>query len=477
MRRSYPGGGILGAAVDFLERLSERDRERFVGAASVVRLARGEYLMRRGERGGDVYRVSEGELEIIDNRQQPAVVLNVVGKGEMVGEMGFLEDLVRTADVRAAEATVCQRWDRGSLLRVLDADPVFGATFYKALAGFAVHRARSITTTAMTGTLGAARAGSESTFARARELATWARTEMGKVEPLIRRDRAAARESLGVLLRSLMRELQSRFGRVSAVDQEAAGSLVAEELLPYVMRSHLGELANARVEGWCADFWTIGHISSRKPTGDGPLGEMIDEWALDLPTARGMRERRALAGSLVTECLPSVPPLRLLALGVNSASLLAPHLGTLGRMGGELVCLDPAEEARSLLDSDLASRPRGLRLSHQLEDLAQVFAGRSRFRHVDKHVVVADCLLEYLPETAAVAMLRACAAMLAPGGYVVVTAAAPAEDDLLFRYLLKWPVIRRSKAALTGLLESAGFGEVRAYEAGSAGLAAVGRRP
>lgn len=462
--------------MDFLERLTERDRERFVGAANVVRLARGEYLMRRGERGGDVYRVAEGELEIIDNRQQPAVVLNVIGKGEMVGEMGFLEDLVRTADVRAADTSVCQRWDRGSLLRVLDADPVFAATFYKALAGFAVHRARSITTTAMTGTLGASKGGSESSLARARELATWARTEMGKVEPLIRRDRAAAREALGVLLRSLMREVHARFGRVSAADQDAAGRLLAEELLPYMMRSHLGELANARVEGWCADVWTIGHLSSRRPTGDGPLGEMLDEWALDLPTAKGLRERRALAGALVTECLPDTPPLRLLALGVNSASLLAPQVATLGRMGGEVVCLDPAEEARSVMESDLAHRPRSLRLSHLAEDLAAVFRGQSRYKHVDKHLVVADCVLEYLPETAAVAMLRAAFNMLTPGGYLVVTAVAPADDDLLFRYLLKWPVIRRTRAALTGLLDSAGFVEVRAYEAGSAGLVAVGRR-
>lgn len=462
--------------MDFLERLSDRDRERFAGAASVVRLARGEYLMRRGERGGDVYRVAEGELEIIDNRQQPAVVLNVIGKGEMVGEMGFLEDLVRTADVRAADATVCQRWDRGSLLRVLEGDPAFAANFYKALAGFAVHRARAITTTAMTGTLGGSKGGSESVVARARDLANSIRQAMARLEPVIRRDRQAAHDEVLRVMRQLTIDVNARFGRVSAEEQDAAGALIAQELLPYLMRSHLGELANDRVEGWCADFWTIGHIASRKPMGDGPLGEMLDEWGLDLPTSRGLRERRALAGSLVTECLPALPPLRVLAVGANSASLLAPHLDFLGRMGGEITCIDSSDDARGVVDADLASRPRSLRLNRLREDLAAVVNGDTQHRHVDKHVIVADCVLEYLPETAAVTFLRLLRGMLSPGGHVVVTALAPSDDELVYRYCFKWPTIRRSRAAFADLVESAGFAGVRAYDAGSAGLVVAARR-
>ena len=121
--------------MDFLERFAERHRDRLVGVATTVRLARGEFLLRRGERGGDVFRVAEGELEVIDNRTQPIIVLDVIGRGGVVGEMSFLEDSVRNADVRTPDGAICQRWDRAALLRILDQEAAFAAEFYRVLAG------------------------------------------------------------------------------------------------------------------------------------------------------------------------------------------------------------------------------------------------------------------------------------------------------------------------------------------------------
>lgn len=464
--------------MDFLERMSDRDRERFIAAATIVRFARGEFVIRRGERGGDVYRVNEGELEIIDSRQQPAVVLSVIGRGQMVGEMGFLEEQVRTADVRATDATVCQRWDRGSLLRVLEGDPTFAAAFYRALAGFAVDRARTITTTAMTGSLaGAKTGGSESAAASAKRLAAEVRDELAAIEPQLRRDRPAAEARLQRALANLAARTEAMFGRVPWADQDAAGSEIARELHPYIMQSHLGETANDRVEGWCADGWSIAHISAHKPKGDGALGELVDAWLQELPSSKGLRERRALAAELVAESLPPTPPFRMLCVGVNSATLLNGQMSAFGRMGGEVICIEPSTDALAVADSDLSARPRTMKLKLIPDDLASFCLGRPGGRHPPQNIVILDCLLEYLPEAIAVTCLRTAVAQLPPGGVVIATSMAPASDDLLYRYLLRWPMIRRSKAALAGLMAGAGTHSIRVYEAGGAGLVAIGTRP
>ncbi len=462
--------------MDFLERLAERDRERLLAVATTVRLARGEYLIRRGERGGDFYRLVEGELEVIDSRQQPAVVLDVIGRGHMVGEMGFLHEQTRTADVRAGETSVCQRWDRGALLRVLEADPPFAAAFYRALAGLAVERSRTITTNAMMGALAGGRgAGSESAAQQARVLASRVREMLVELEPLIRRDKVAANQRVLAALHSFQVEVESTFARLGREEQDAAGKELARELHPYVMRSHFGEMANDRVDRWVGDPWSIAHVAAHKPEGDGALGEMIDGWLMDLPSARALRERRALAAQLVSESLPTHPPARLLALGANSGCLLVEELDRLARLGGaEIVCLEGSRDALQVVETRLQGRPRNVRLRLVQSDLGALCRGKLRLAYPPQDVVVIDGLLEFLPERVVVTLLGAIVRQLGPHGRVVLTAMAPAADDLIFRHLLMWPMVRRSLPTLRDLLESAGLAEVRAYEAGSAGLVAVG---
>lgn len=462
--------------MDFLDRLGERDRERLLAVATTVRLARGEYLIRRGERGGDFYRLVDGELEVIDNRQQPAVVLDVIGRGQMVGEMGFLHEQPRTADVRAGETSVCQRWDRGSLLRVLDADPPFAASFYRALAGLAVERSRTITTTAMMGALAGGRgAGGESAAQQARVLAARVKEMFAEVEPLIRRDRPAAAQRVLAALHTFQAELDSTFARLGREEQQAAGAELAKELHPYIMRSHFGEMVNDRADSWVGSPGGVAHLVAHKPAGDGPLGEMIDAWFLDLPTSRALRERRALAAQIASECLPEAPPARVLCLGANSGCLLTGELDRFARLGsGEIVCLDGSREALRVVEAELAARPRSVRLRTVHTDLAAVCRGHTRLAWPAQDVVVIDGLLEFLPERVVVGLLRVVIGQLAPHGRVVLTAMAPAPDDLIYRHLLRWPMIRRTLPTLRDLLASAGISEVRAYEAGSAGLVAVG---
>lgn len=461
--------------MDFLGRLPERDRDRLVASATSVRLARGEYLIRRGERGGDIYRVIEGELEVIDQRTQPAVVLDVLGRGAMVGEMAFLDEQARTADVRAAELAVVQRWDRGSLLRILDADPSFAAAFYRALAGMAVERARSVTTTAVSGGLGPQRSSIHSeAAAQGEEVAQRVRDRLEQIEAVVRRDPAIARRDMLTALHGFEETFRTVLGRLGAEDAMAAGEAAGHELHPYVVRARLGDLCRTRPAGHSGDLETLAHIGAGVAVGEGLTGEAMDGWLLNLPSIRGMRERRAFASSILPELLSGPPPFRVLAVGAASARLVAEHVASLGRLGAEVACVDSSRDALTATDAELTRRPTRVRVKLAQVDIASLALERAQLRLPGQHVVVVDGLTDSLPERAAVGLMRWVRQQLVPGGQALVTALAPAPDEGIVRFLLSWPILRRSGDAVSELLAAAGLQTVRRYDAAGTGIVTVG---
>lgn len=71
--------------------------KRVAGRAGQIDFAAGEVLCRDGEPGNSVYLVASGELEVLKG----SVVLAVISRGDMVGEMAVLTGDVRNATVRA----------------------------------------------------------------------------------------------------------------------------------------------------------------------------------------------------------------------------------------------------------------------------------------------------------------------------------------------------------------------------------------
>lgn len=465
--------------MDFLDRFSPRDRERLLAAATTLRLGRGQLLLRRGERGGDLFRVAEGELEVVDTRSQPVIVLDVVGRGNLVGEMSFLQENVRSADVRAPEGATCLRWERAALLRLFEQEPLLGAGFYRALATLLAERNRATVTNAVAGGMGAAAIPrgptNDAASADGRALAVALCSRFMELEPLLRRDRAAAERELGTALRNFQAALGEALARMSDEDGREAGRVVSRELHPYTMRSHLGELALDRDGGALAAHPMLAHVLANRVGGDGPLGELIDAWLLGLPTCKGLRERAALALGAVLDAMDGEPPFRVLV--VNAAGGLVPALveQLRGRAAAEITCIDGDRAALAGVEAAVGARPRELRVRLVQDDLGALCLGRSTIRFAPQQILVLDALLEHLPERVVASLLQWARGHLAPGGALVATALLPSADDPVFRHVLDWPLVRRTRASTVRLLESSGFSEVRAYEAAGAGLVVTAR--
>lgn len=450
--------------MSFLDDFDEPYRSRFQAAGSLLEIARGEHLLRRGEPGGDVYLVQTGELEVVDTRTTPEVILSTLGPGTVVGEMAFVDNAPRSADVRASSDVVVTRWARDDLRTLFDRQPRLAATFFECVARLAARRMRRLTQDALVGAIrGGPRSqvntpGQERVRSEALHIAERTKTGLLHAEDALARqpeDDAAL-----LALNRVLERLQSDMAELvhahsSVVELEAATQLLGRELHPYLIRSGLAARCIRRRQGVSGTAEILAHVLVNQPSGDGRLGEHLDRWLLSRPTNRALRALRRPTLQLLEESLPRHRNRRVLVVNAGTGSLVAEILQTLSHPPTRVTVIDQSREALAFLDAGTSGRPRGVDLVTHQENLAR-FAMGSRNRQLPRQdAIILHGLLEYLPDRLASSLLEVARDLLQPSGTVIATALASSPDEPMFSWLLGWPTVRRSPGAMRRIIRAA----------------------
>jgi CRP-like cAMP-binding protein len=98
-------------------------------------VADGEYVMREGDIGADMFVIQSGQVTISKRMAGRDVVLATLGKGEFFGEMSLLESLPRDADARAVGEVRLLVLRPGGLLVRIRRDPTFAIEMLHRLSG------------------------------------------------------------------------------------------------------------------------------------------------------------------------------------------------------------------------------------------------------------------------------------------------------------------------------------------------------
>lgn len=85
--------------------LSEDDLRDLGEAITTQKLKKGEMLFEEGDQGETAYVIDTGEIEILKISEERQVLLNVLGPGDVFGEMALLDESPRMAGARAGSAT------------------------------------------------------------------------------------------------------------------------------------------------------------------------------------------------------------------------------------------------------------------------------------------------------------------------------------------------------------------------------------
>ena len=99
------------------------DRESFARVAARIHTlsyAPGEVIIRQGDRADRFYILTQGEVEVVQERADgPPSVLRRLGRGEGFGEIGLLQNVRRTATVRALSPVTSLALDRDAFLEMI----------------------------------------------------------------------------------------------------------------------------------------------------------------------------------------------------------------------------------------------------------------------------------------------------------------------------------------------------------------------
>jgi len=144
--------------LSILGQLSDDDVEWLVQNGTRQHSAAGTVLITAGQPVSHLYIVLHGEVVV----QLPnGVQLARLGEGEVLGEMSLVDQAPPTASVLVAEAAVFLAVEQRALRRQIDAQPLFAAHLYRAIAAFLAMRMRATTATLGYGESGPARLADE----------------------------------------------------------------------------------------------------------------------------------------------------------------------------------------------------------------------------------------------------------------------------------------------------------------------------
>jgi CRP-like cAMP-binding protein len=450
--------------MSFLDRFTTEHRQLFESEATVLDVPKGQYLLRRGEPGGDVYVIQAGSLEVVDNRTTPEVILTVLEEGAVVGEMAFVDDSPRSADVRAGQDAQVLRWARDDLRALLSRQPVLASEFFQSVARLASDRIRALTSHAISGALTRTETRSAAGLAHvrdeARRIAENAKEGFLETETRLRQDPMdqAAQQRVKDLLDRLQEEVRILFTSNKEIEAgQAAARILCRELHPYLVRSSLAERCIRRQQGASGTAEVLSHVLVDTAGGDGQMGELLDRWLLDRPMLKALRRFREPTLELVQAALPRHRNRRLLIVNAATGSLVASLAHAVSQLPTVITVVDQSREALAFLHAGLSLRPRAVELNTVQENLAGFAMGRHRNAFPLQDVVLLHGLVEYMPDRIAVSMLSVARQLLAPHGTVIVCAVGPSDDEELLDWVLSWPTVRRTREATQRLFAAAGM--------------------
>jgi CRP-like cAMP-binding protein len=108
--------------------------ERLAAYSRLTRYARGEALFRKGDDGAGLIVVTAGGIKVVlPSAEGQEIVLNVIGPGEVVGEIALLDGQPRTADCVAIAPTETLSLDRRDFLPLLQSRAEVGLAMIEVL--------------------------------------------------------------------------------------------------------------------------------------------------------------------------------------------------------------------------------------------------------------------------------------------------------------------------------------------------------
>jgi CRP-like cAMP-binding protein/SAM-dependent methyltransferase len=454
---------------ELLDELTESQVAWILEHGSEIQVQAGTTLVAEDGDVDAIYFVIDGLLHA-RTRALGGRTLAVLGPGEIVGEMSFVDRQQASASVVAAEDTRVLVQPRSTLEAGLDADPLFAARFYRALAAIASRRLRS-----MDARLGSAADGADEQQA---PLLQGVKTAVDQFKEILMEADKVAMQSSGQVPEALASTIGERFQALTEMlhgaggedsdcagcsgFQEQVGRMVQRELLPFLLMTGVAERMYAKPRGYPGDFSTIEMVYRDEAAGTGRLGPLLDRCFLLTPAARAIRSRRQMISAEIRKTIDrhgSVPA-QIMAMSCGPATEVFDVCEAL---------VDPATMARfALIDVDFQALlfledqvyrhglSKIVTMTHK--NLIYMALGRTPLDVADQDLVYSLGLIDHFNDNMVVRIIDHVHSILKPGGRLVLGTFHPRNrSKALFDHVLEWSMVHRTEDDMNQLFQRSRF--------------------
>jgi hypothetical protein len=450
--------------LEFLGELEPDTRTWILSVGVERQLEPGQVLVQESRAGSSLSLVLTGTAVV-----SPALELAdfpVLGPGDIVGDMAFLENEPHTATVAAAERLHVLDVSYADLHRKIARDPKFGQDLYRALARAAARRFRDRERHWYATPNEASDAAKlwrkiEPPLGRMKVLLQAGDHEalrQGSLSPQTKASILAAFHEAEYLANDLLGASSAWEPRV----RDAVGARVQSELLPYVLMSSNGERWYSKPRGYAGDYLTIAWMYENDPRGTGRLGPVIDEALLEMAAPRAVRNRRAILAaeirSTIRNCQDRPAHVTSLASGPAQEILdVASTASEAARLRATLVDIDPEALAYVRARCEMGRTPFQITLVEA--NLIHLATGRRRIDLAPQDLIYSIGLIDYFSDEFVINLMNLIYDLLKVGGRAILGNFHPRNvSKALMDYLVEWQLIHRTEDDLNRLYRSSKFG-------------------
>ena len=457
----------MSSATTLLELFTDDDVD-WMLANEERHVALGERVISAGEPVEAIYLLLEGVLGVVGSDEDEQ--LDVVGPGDIVGEMSFVERQTPARSVAALEASTLLVVPHDALHARADADPAFAARLYRALALLISRRFRRASADL------AARG--VASFDDDAERASWELVTAGVEhvkDTLLAANQAAIKNGgqvpedvaaqVASLVEALYPAMEQAIGDAAPGSEqfkEQAGIRIQRELIPYVLLTKNAARTYTKPRGYAGDFLTIEWMYEARPGGVEPLGPLLDACLFELPASVAVRNRRGLLAEEINGVVA--------ARDGETAHITSLACGPAREAFDVFETLpDPTRLKATMIDFDLQAlahvserRDRhGLQRQISLTpaNLIHLALGRKTIDLAGQDLIYSIGLIDYFPDELVVKLMSLIHSLLRPGGKAILGNFHPANGCKAFMdHVLEWRLIHRTEADMDRLYSSSAFG-------------------
>lgn len=453
---------------DLIFSLKDEYRDWILDAGQEMEKPAGETFIEGGKKVDAFYFLIEGLLKVHPKKQQDKTIA-IIGPGQLLGEMSFVERVPASVSVSVVERAMLLKIPFLEIEEKMAEEVAFQADFQQALMKLLSARLR-----ATSGKLNTIQH-SEQIFSKAENTALFQAVEEVKScmfkanEYEIKKQKGdfhANAFSTGKSIQQLYQVMNDTIGDAVGGNQEekdALGYKIQQELAPYFLMSNFLKRSYTKPRGYAGDYKTIADTYDDIAKGNGLTGEMLDRIALDSPAAVAVKNRRGLLSKEIFKTVKgnqgATTNITTFACGPAQELFdVYDKIENPKLLKADLIDIDLKALAFVNDKVEQKSFAKNIKLHH--ENLIYLALGRKNINLAPQDLVYSIGLIDYFNDQLVVKLINYAHQILKPGGRIILGNFHNSNPmKALMDYVLDWRLIHRSEEDMHRLFEASDFGK------------------